>query len=108
MFCSANYLLRKISGTILIPSLSFRFDTRRSFRLRYPLTAGNRQVPRHLSTFNVSHFQLNEEVAATKQELMAEKQLSEKSQKELETDLISSKHRYYYISCLNNIDTVSS
>ena len=27
----------KITGTILIPSLSFRFDTRRSFRLRYPL-----------------------------------------------------------------------
>ena len=37
VFCSANYLLRKISGTILISSLSFRFDTRRSFRLRYPL-----------------------------------------------------------------------
>ena len=46
----------------------------------------------------LSHFQLNEEVAATKQELMAEKQLSEKSQKELETDLISSKHRYYQFS----------
>ena len=27
----------KITGTILIPSLSFRFDTRPSFRLRYPL-----------------------------------------------------------------------
>ena len=67
-------------------------------RYRFYFTADNRQVPRHLSTFNVSHFQLNEEVAATKQELMAEKQLSEKSQKELETDLISSKHRYYYIS----------
>ena len=27
----------KITGTILIPSFSFRFDTRRSFCLRYPL-----------------------------------------------------------------------
>ena len=33
----------KISGTILIPSLSFRFDTRRSFRLRYPLVRSHRQ-----------------------------------------------------------------
>jgi len=37
---------------------------------------------------------LSEEVSAAKEELMAEKQLSEKSQKELETDLISAKHRY--------------
>ena len=37
---------------------------------------------------------MNEEVAAAKQELMQEKQLSEKSQKEMETDLISAKHRY--------------
>jgi len=28
----------KISGTMLILSVSFRFDTRRSFRLRYPLS----------------------------------------------------------------------
>ena len=37
---------------------------------------------------------MSEEVSAAKEELMAEKQLSEKSQKELETDLISAKHRY--------------
>ena len=31
---------------------------------------------------------------AAKQELLAEKQISEKSQKELESDLVSAKHRY--------------
>ena len=51
MFCSANYLLRKISGTILIPSLSFRFDTRRSFRLRYPLVVSHFTFCSFLSVF---------------------------------------------------------
>ena len=32
---------KKITGTMLILSLSFRFDTRRSFRLRYPLAPLN-------------------------------------------------------------------
>jgi len=36
---------------------------------------------------------LNEAVDAAKQELLNEKQVSEKSQKELETDLVSTKHR---------------
>ena len=37
--------------------------------------------------------QLNKEVFSAKQELIAEKQLSEKSHKDLETDLVSAKHR---------------
>jgi len=37
---------------------------------------------------------LNEAVDAAKQELFNEKQVSEKSQKELETDLVSTKHRF--------------
>ena len=36
---------------------------------------------------------LNEKVVAAEEELMAEKELSEKSQKELESDLVSAKHR---------------
>ena len=37
--------------------------------------------------------QLNKEVFAARQELIVEKQLSEKSHKDLETDLVSAKHR---------------
>ena len=37
---------------------------------------------------------LNEKVVAAEEELMAEKELSEKSQKELESDLVSAKHRW--------------
>jgi len=37
---------------------------------------------------------LSEQVEAARQELLAEKQLSEKSQKDMESDLISTKHRY--------------
>jgi len=37
--------------------------------------------------------QLNEAVDAAKQELLTEKKISEKSQKELESDLVASKHR---------------
>ena len=37
---------------------------------------------------------LNEKVAAATEELIAEKELSEKSQKELESDLTSAKHRF--------------
>ena len=37
---------------------------------------------------------LNEKVAAATEELIAEKELSEKSQKELESDLASAKHRF--------------
>ena len=36
-FVQPNICFVKITGTRLIPSLSFRFDTRRSFGLRYPL-----------------------------------------------------------------------
>ena len=36
---------------------------------------------------------LNEKVVAANEELIAEKELSEKSQKELESDLVSAKHR---------------
>ena len=38
-------------------------------------------------------FQLNQTIEAVKEELAKEKNLSNKSQKELETDLTSTKHR---------------
>ena len=38
--------------------------------------------------------QLSEAVDAAKQELLNEKEISEKSQKELEKDLVATKHRY--------------
>ena len=47
---------------------------------------------------NVIHsdnfLQLSEAVDAAKQELLIEKEISEKSQKELEKDLVATKHRY--------------
>ena len=41
----------------------------------------------------IINLQLNKEVFAARQELIVEKQLSEKSHKDLETDLVSAKHR---------------
>ena len=41
----------------------------------------------------ISYFQLNQTIEAVKEELAKEKNLSDKSQKELETDLVSTKHR---------------
>ena len=46
-----------------------------------------------LLLFDLQSLQLNKEVFEAKQELLAEKQLSEKSQKDLETDLVSARHR---------------
>ena len=42
---------------------------------------------------HIFFLQLSEAVDAAKQELMTEKQISDKSQKELENDLMAAKHR---------------
>ena len=42
----------------------------------------------------IRYFQLNQTIEAVKEELAKEKNLSDKSQKDLETDLVSTKHRW--------------
>ena len=53
----------------------------------------------------ISCVQLNQTIEAVKEELAKEKSLSDKSQKELETDLVSTKHRsptfIFVLVCFN-------